>query len=90
MKSPTQQKVINTNLRQLDSAIAALRNEGKLPLVTTITTKTEIFNHYLELQGDVRTKQNVLVYPEMAGTLQKVYVKEGDHVSKGQLLASHR
>jgi RND family efflux transporter MFP subunit len=42
----------------------------------------------LELQGDVTTKQNVLIYPEMAGTLQRVYVKEGQRVSKGQLLAT--
>jgi RND family efflux transporter MFP subunit len=34
------------------------------------------------------TDQNVLVYPEMAGTLYRVYVKEGQRVSKGQLLAS--
>ena len=83
-----QQQLIETQIQSLDSAIAVLGNEEKFPLVNTITTKTEVFNHYLELQGDVSTKQNVLIYPEMAGTLQKVYVKEGDRVSKGQLLAS--
>ena len=83
-----QQKLMESQLKSLDSAIAVLGNEEKLPLVNTITAKHEVFNHYLELQGDVSTKQNVLIYPEMAGTLQKVYVKEGDRVSKGQLLAS--
>lgn len=83
-----QQKLIEIQLKSLDSAIAVLGNEEKLPLVNTITAKYETFNHYLELQGDVRTKQNVLIYPEMAGTLQRVYVKEGDRVAKGQLLAS--
>lgn len=83
-----QQQLIEAQIQSLDSAIAILGNEEKFPLVNTITTKTEVFNHYLELQGDVSTKQNVLVYPEMAGTLQKVYVKEGDRVTKGQLLAS--
>jgi len=34
------------------------------------------------------TDQNVLVYPEMAGTLYRVYVEEGQRVSKGQLLGS--
>jgi RND family efflux transporter MFP subunit len=34
------------------------------------------------------TKQNVLIYPEMAGTLNHVYVKEGQRVAKGQILAS--
>lgn len=84
----TQQKLIDAQLKSLDSAIAIMGNEEKLPLVNTLTAKKEIFNHYLELQGDVSTKQNVLIYPEMAGTLQRVYVKEGDRVSKGQVLAT--
>jgi len=84
----TQQKLMKAQIKSLDSAIAILGNEEKLPLVNTLTAKKGLFNHYLELQGDVTTKQNVLIYPEMAGTLQKVNVKEGDRVSKGQLLAS--
>ena len=84
----TQQKLIDAQLKSLDSAIAILGNEEKLPLVNTLTAKKEVFNHYLELQGDVSTKQNVLIYPEMAGTLQRVYVKEGDRVSRGQVLAT--
>ncbi|WP_405411162.1 efflux RND transporter periplasmic adaptor subunit [Maribacter sp. Asnod1-A12] len=84
----SQQKLIDVQLKSLDSAIAILGNEEKLPLVNTLTAKKEIFNHYLELQGAVSTKQNVLIYPEMSGTLQKVYVKAGDRVSRGQILAT--
>ena len=87
-KITLQQNLIEVQLKSLDSAIAILGNDEKLPLVNTLTAKKEVFNHYLELQGDVSTKQNVLIYPEMAGTLQKVYVKKGDRVSKGQLLAT--
>lgn len=83
-----QQKVIDAQLKSLDSAIGILGNEEKLPLVNTLTAKKEVFNHFLELQGDVSTKQNVLIYPEMAGTLQRVYVKEGAKVSRGQVLAT--
>ena len=83
-----QQKNLEMDIHKLDSVIALLDDSAKLPLVTTFQAKTENFDHYLELQGDVTTKQNVLVYPEMAGTLYKVYVKEGQKVSKGQLLAS--
>jgi RND family efflux transporter MFP subunit len=75
-------------LKTLDSAIAQLDDNAKLPLVTTFEVKPEKFDHYLELQGDVTTKQNVLIYPEMAGTLYRVYVKEGQKVAKGQVLAS--
>ena len=83
-----QQKILNNEIRLLDSAISSLDNNLKVPLVTTIEAKTSYFKHYLELQGDVMTKQNVLIYPEMPGTLLKVHVKEGQQVKKGQLLAS--
>ncbi len=82
-----QQKLLNTEIKQLDSAISAMDENKKVPLVTTVQARAQMFNHYLELQGDVMTKQNVLIYPEMAGTLLRVYVKEGQRVKKGQLLA---
>ncbi|MEZ4810040.1 MAG: efflux RND transporter periplasmic adaptor subunit [Allomuricauda sp.] len=83
-----QHKALEMDLKTLDSAIAQLDDSAKLPLVTTIEVAPQRFDHYLELQGDVMTKQNVLIYPEMAGTLYRVYVKEGQKVAKGQLLAS--
>ncbi|MDO6516352.1 efflux RND transporter periplasmic adaptor subunit [Zobellia uliginosa] len=81
------QRVLETELQKLDSAISSMSGEEKLPLVTTVVAKVGKFEHYLELQGDVKTKQNVLIYPEMSGTLQRVYVKEGQRVTKGQVLA---
>ncbi len=83
-----QQKDLEGQLRQLDSAIATFAGNEKLPLVTTFAAEARKFDHFLELQGDVKTKQNVLIYPEMAGTLQRVFVKEGQRVNKGQTLAS--
>ena len=84
----SQKKALEKQLKSLDSAIALLDKSEKLPLVTTIEVHPEKFDHYLELQGDVMAKQNVLIYPEMSGTLNRVYVKEGQNVSKGQLLAT--
>ena len=84
----SQKKALEKQLKSLDSAIALLDKSEKLSLVTTIEVHPEKFDHYLELQGDVMTKQNVLIYPEMSGTLNRVYVKEGQNVSKGQLLAT--
>ena len=81
-----QKKALEAQLVQLDSAIAAIDGGGNLPLVTSMAVEPQLFNHYLDLQGGVSTKQNVLVYPEMAGTLVKVYVREGQRVKKGQLL----
>ncbi|UII29952.1 efflux RND transporter periplasmic adaptor subunit [Fulvivirga ulvae] len=79
---------LEKELSLLDSAIDAKSTNHKMPLVTTYKIEKKTFQHYIELQGDVTTKQNVLVYPEMPGTLLKIYVTEGDRVSKGQLLAT--
>ncbi len=79
-------KAISDQVQALDSVISILDADTKLPLVNTFKVVQQHFDHFLELQGDVATKQNVLIYPEMAGTLESVYVTEGDRVVKGQLL----
>tara|TARA_B110000967_G_scaffold81727_1_gene84427 strand:+ start:3289 stop:4461 length:1173 start_codon:yes stop_codon:yes gene_type:complete len=82
-----QQKVFAEKLFALSNAISKLDTVKKLPLVTTQKSEQTIFNHYLELQGSVNTRQNVLLYPEVPGILERVLVKEGNKVKKGQLLA---
>mgnify|MGYP001049657809 FL=1 len=79
--------VIESDLAALEAAIASLDSSENLPLVTTFEVQPQVFNHYLDLQGNVKTRENVLLYPEMAGTLLSVKVAKGDRVSKGQLLA---
>lgn len=74
-------------LALLDDAIGKLDENHKLALITTIPVKDTIFNHYLELQATVQTKENIVLNSEFAGVLQQVYVKEGQKVSKGQTLA---
>ncbi|WP_459212707.1 efflux RND transporter periplasmic adaptor subunit [Aquimarina rhabdastrellae] len=83
-----QQQEIANQIKELDLAISKLDTLKKLPLVTTIVAKDSLFNHYLELQGNVDTKQNIVIVAEAPGIINRVYVKEGQRVSKGQLLAS--
>ncbi|GAB4239740.1 MAG: efflux RND transporter periplasmic adaptor subunit [Ekhidna sp.] len=83
-----QQKSIQRDIALLDSVINAINDDTNLPLVTALKLNEQHFIHYIELQGDVTTRQNVLVHPEVAGTLNRVYVEKGDKVKKGQLLAS--
>ena len=78
---------IKIQLEQLDAAIAKLDTVKKNPLVTTFEAKGELFNHYIELQGNVMTKKNVLIYTQMGGLLTDVYVREGQSVKKGEILA---
>ena len=84
----TEQTTISGKLKIIDAAISNLDTIKKYPLVTAFQVKTINFNHFLELQGSVATKQNLILYPEFSGLLTKVYVKEGQKVVKGQLLAT--
>ena len=79
---------LTLDLNQLNNKLNILNKDRNTPLITTIRTSEQKFNHFIELQGNVKTKQNVLVYPEMPGILNKVYVKEGQKVKKDQILAT--
>lgn len=82
-----EQKDLTEKIKRLNDTIAKLDPSEKIPLITTLQAKEVVFHHYLELQGSVQTKQNLLIYPEVGGFLKKVYVKEGQNVSRGQVLA---
>ena len=78
---------ISAQLKQLEKSIKTLDPQEKVPLITTFAAKEAVFNHFVELQGNVSTKQNVVIFAEYGGVLQQVYVKEGQQVGKGQVLA---
>jgi RND family efflux transporter MFP subunit len=71
----------------LDAAIIKLDDTKRYPLVKTLTIKDSAFTHYIEVQGNIDTKENILIYPEYSGVLTQLNVKSGQKVSKGQVLA---
>jgi len=76
-----------TQLKLLDDEISKLDTNIKMPLITTFKAEEVAFNHYLELQGNVDTKNLLTITPEFSGILSNIYVKEGQRVSRGQVLA---
>ena len=82
-----QERSLVMSLRKIDSVIESREHKRNVPLVSTLEISSSPFEHFLDLQGNVQTKQNILLFPEMAGTLLRVYVKDGDPVRKGQVLA---
>ncbi|OBX23702.1 MULTISPECIES: efflux RND transporter periplasmic adaptor subunit [Bizionia] len=83
----TKQQELNDQMVLLNEKIAKLDTIKKVPLITTFKAKQEVFKHQLEIQGNVTTKDLLVVTPEYNGILTKVYVKEGQQVKKGQILA---
>ena len=78
---------LKLELSEINTAIANLDPSEKLALISTIEVKSESFDHFIEIQANIKTRQNLLLYPEYSGTLKKLYVKEGQQVKKGKLLA---
>jgi membrane fusion protein, multidrug efflux system len=83
----TQAESLRKEMELLDVAIGKKDTNEKLTLITTLTAKDTVFNHYVELQATVQTKENLMLNAEFGGVLQQVYVKEGQNVVKGQTLA---
>ena len=81
------QSAITSDINKLDEAINKLDKSKNLNLVTIQTLKDSTFQHFAEVQGNVATDENIIIYPEYSGILKNVYVSEGDRVNKGQVLA---
>ena len=78
--------LLQADLTKIDEALATLDVKKAEALVSVLTVNDTIFSHYLEVQGSVDTKENILVQPEFQGTLVSLNVKAGQRVSKGQVL----
>jgi membrane fusion protein (multidrug efflux system) len=78
---------LKLELNQINTAISDLDPSEKLALISMFEVKPENFEHYIDIQANIKTRQNVLLYPEYNGTLKRVYVAEGQKVKKGKLLA---
>ncbi|RZJ28727.1 MAG: efflux RND transporter periplasmic adaptor subunit [Flavobacterium sp.] len=77
---------LQAQIMQLDEAIAKLDTIKELALVSVAPVKDTVFNHYVEIQGNVDTKENLIIYPQFSGTLLTLNVIAGQKVSKGQVI----
>ena len=78
---------MQVELNEINNGISFLDENEKLTLVSSFEIKEKIFNSYIEAQANLKTRKNVLILPEFQGTLEQIFVSEGQKVKKGQLLA---
>jgi len=74
-------------LNEINDGISFLDENEKLTLVSNYEIKEQVFNSYIEAQANLKTRKNVLILPEFQGTLEQIFVDEGQNVQKGKLLA---
>ena len=82
------QQEIYKKISLIDEKLSEIENNSKYPIVSTINVKNEIFKHYVQLQGDVKSDKIISIYPEFSGILKNIYVKSGENVTQGQVLAT--
>ena len=78
---------MQVELNEINDGIAFLDENEKFTLVSNYEIKEKVFNSYMEAQANLKTRKNVLILPEFQGTLEQIFVNEGQNVKKGKLLA---
>ncbi len=88
-KLKDQQEKLNKQIADLETEVgksdSTSKEKAKLVSLGAVTPTS--FTHYIDLQGDVEAENISYISPRgQGGVVKQVFVKQGDHVSKGQLL----
>lgn len=91
-KLKTEQKTVNDKIAKLQEEIAKLDTSAVVEnakLVAIAPVQQSAFEHYIELQGSVDALDIAYVAPPngQGGIVKALYVTQGQHVNKGQVLA---
>jgi len=76
-------KALELEIAKLDPKKAV---EARVKPVSIDTLDATVFRHYVELQGTVDAKNNVMVTPKSGGVVTSMQVKEGDFVKAGTVI----
>ena len=82
------QQKLYKELNLIDLKLDELENNSKYPIVSTTKIIEQKFKHYVELQGDVKSDKVISIYPEFSGMINEIFIKSGENVDEGQILAT--
>ncbi len=89
-------ETLNKQMEELKTKITALEKEigatdttkkANAKFVGTADLTTKVFKTYIDVQGKVDAEENVLLNAQMPGVITAIYVKPGQSVSAGTVLA---
>lgn len=85
-----QQSELNEKIKSLEAEIALTdtSRKDKIKFVAATDMSLKPFTHYIEVQANVEGDEDVVLSAKTPGTVTSVNVKAGDHVTKGQVLAT--
>ncbi len=82
---------IKVNIAQLEKEIQEMDPDAiksNTVLISTFSVSPKPFEHKMEVRGAVQSRKNIQMSAQISGLIDRVYVKEGQQVKAGQLLAS--
>ena len=90
-KLKAQASQLNQQIEQLEQEIVQgdpnyQGNARQYTLISTLEVQPQPFEHKFEVRASVASRKNVLISAETNGRINKIHVREGDQVTKGQLL----
>ena len=86
----SQRDALTEKIEQLKLEIAQDNGsilDDNIKFVDLTEVETEVFKHYIKVQGMVGSDNNILIPPQSSGIVKAIYVNEGDKIARGQLLA---
>jgi membrane fusion protein, multidrug efflux system len=88
LKDLKQQKAkIDAEITKLEKETTKGDSVKEKKSVVLTTVQDTVFEHYIDIQGSVDARENVNVSSRVPGVVTAIYVKEGQSVSKGTVLA---
>jgi membrane fusion protein, multidrug efflux system len=84
-----EQATLKSRLSDITAKINALEGDSasKFVLVKAEPIRAGIYKTYINVQGKIDAEESVSLASEIPGTVSRIYVKAGDLVQKGQILA---
>ena len=90
-KLKQQHTEITEKIKNLENELKSIQkdliNPEEFKFVGLTEVKTNVFDHFIKVQGKLDGDQNAGVFAEVPGTVSTKYADVGQHVVKGQVLA---
>jgi membrane fusion protein (multidrug efflux system) len=84
-------KILDDSIDKLRQALIAAGDTtegiGRRQNIRVETVVPGLFRHYIQVQGTVESDKDIFVPAQSPGIVEKIYVNEGDHVRKDQVMA---
>lgn len=89
-KKKKEVNALNKQIAELENQLMTLNSgdsQRSVVPVEVMELAYQPFNHFIQVSGTAEAVREAYISPEVSGQVREIYVKEGDFVEKGQLLA---